>query len=127
MCLVFEVTFGAAANGVRSTPRGLERIFRRRARTHRAYLLDLHGCDLLTDDAHWDASTWDMTEVGRRKLAAALGEVRDAEPGSWGFTALWHGDKIAHEVKVPASELINLVEANRLGNFTRYVVTDHLA
>ncbi len=124
MCLVFEVSVEAKPTDVRLKPRGLRRVLGGGRNTSRANLLDLHGCDLLSDEADWDAPTWNLTEPGRRKLADALIRVRDGQPGSWTFTALWHGDKVAHDVTLAADDLIELVRANRLGNFTRYVVSD---
>ncbi len=79
------------------------------------------ACDLLADDADWDAPTWAMHAAGRAALAATLGVLAGVAPGAT-VEVLWAGDAAEREVAVTPAELAGLAQASALGTRTRYVV-----
>jgi len=75
--------------------------------------LAIHGCDLLSDDADWDAETWDMSSEGKAVLRDALTLVLGAVSGNVSMTALWHeGERPTVPMQaVTQSEMLELVAA----------------
>ncbi len=84
------------------------------------YLPDVHG--LLTDDADWDASTWDMDREGLELLAGTLEWLFGELPGELTFEATW-GDGPDEEKQVTRTALLALVRASEIGTKTRYRVS----
>jgi hypothetical protein len=76
--------------------------------------------DLLTDDADWNAMTWDMDPAGLERLAVTLEWLYDELPGEFTFEALWGEEPI--EKLVSRTELLRIVRAGQIGTRTRYRV-----
>jgi hypothetical protein len=76
--------------------------------------------DLLTDNADWDAMTWDMDPAGLERLAVTLQWLYDELPGEFTFEALWGEEPIEKLVSRP--ELLRIVQAGQIGTRTRYRV-----
>jgi len=77
--------------------------------------------DLLTDEADWDAETWDMDPEGLEELAVTLEWIFEQLPGDLTFQSTW-GDPIEHETRVSRSELLDVVRRGEIGTLTRYHV-----
>jgi hypothetical protein len=75
------------------------------------------ACDLLADDADWNAPTWAMHATGRAALAATLGALAGVAPGAV-VEVLWAGDAVEREMAVTPAELVELAQASALGRGT---------
>jgi hypothetical protein len=76
--------------------------------------------DLLTDEADWNAITWDMDPAGLERLALTLEWLQEELPGEFLFEALAGEEPIEKRVSRP--ELLRLVRAGQIGTRTRYRV-----
>ena len=78
------------------------------------------ACSMLTDDADWNAATWDM----RGDVVVAVADTLMTIPrrNGFAFEALWIGDRPKTDQRVSIDDLANRVRANRVGNKVRYVV-----
>ena len=84
--------------------------------------LAAHGCELLAEDADWDAATWSMTEDGRRRLSDALVRLFEQTAGDVRFAAIFDGDRVEMEEVIGRRELLRIAAAGELGTKTQYVV-----
>lgn len=84
--------------------------------------LALHGCELLADEADWDAPTWAMTDQGTRRLAAFFERLFELASRDMSVSATWEGDQPDAENAISRSELLSMVSASSLGTKTRYLV-----
>jgi hypothetical protein len=80
------------------------------------------ACSLLTDDADWDAETWDMHQSSLPKIAQGLRKLRENTKVGFVFEALWQGEKPTEEKKISIGELANIVESGKIGTKTRYLI-----
>jgi hypothetical protein len=76
--------------------------------------------DLLTDEADWNAMTWDMEPAGLERLAVTLEWLHEELPGEFTFEALAGEEPIEKRVSRP--ELLRIVRAGQIGTRTRYRV-----
>jgi hypothetical protein len=74
--------------------------------------------DLLTDEADWNAITWDMDPAGLERLAVTLEWLYEELPGEFTFQALWGEEPI--EKRVARPELLRIVRAGQIGTRSRY-------
>lgn len=84
--------------------------------------LAVHSCELLSEDADWDAATWSMTDDGARKLSAALGRLCELTSGEVSVAALWDGGRAEMEQAISQQEFLRIAAASELGTRTRYVI-----
>ena len=84
--------------------------------------LALHGCDLLSDDADWHASTWAMTDDAARRLAASFARMFELVAAEIRLAAIWEGDRAETDEPIIRSEFLRRISASGLGTKTRYVV-----
>ena len=82
----------------------------------------LHACELLTDDADWNAATWSMTPAGRERLRASLAWLLPQLAGDVLVDALWDGDAPSDERRLSADELLAVIASGQVATRTRYVV-----
>lgn len=87
--------------------------------------LAAHGCELLADDADWDAATWSMTDDGKRQLSAALERLFQHTTGDVRFSAIFDGDRVETEEAISRQELRRIAADGGLGTKTQYVVEGH--
>jgi hypothetical protein len=80
---------------------------------------ELH--EYLTDDADWDADTWDFEPEGRERLARTLGWLYERLPDAFVFAATWGPDTI-DELDIDRAELLTVVESNAVSTGTHYKV-----
>jgi len=73
------------------------------------------SCSLLSDTSDSGGDTWALESEVVDGLAAALSAIH-ADAGGLTFQALWIGDKVATEERVPLKELLRDVRANRIKN-----------
>jgi hypothetical protein len=78
--------------------------------------------NLLTDDADWNADTWDMELRGLEELATTLEWLFDQLGGEMTFQSTWSGDPIEHHVRVSRAELLDVVRRSKIETRTRYFV-----
>jgi hypothetical protein len=74
--------------------------------------------ELLTDEADWNAMTWDMDPAGLERLAVTLEWLHEELPGEFTFQALAGEDPIEKRVSRP--ELLRIVRVGQIGTRTRY-------
>ena len=75
---------------------------------------------LLSDEADWNAMTWDMEPTGLERLALTLEWLQEELRGEFTFEALAGEDPIEKRVSRP--ELLRIVRAGQIGTRTRYRV-----
>lgn len=85
--------------------------------------LALHACDLLTDEADWDAPIWAMAPVQSAHLADTLSWLLNELRGEATVTALWEGDAPDVEIQIDRRALIELIRGSGLGTKTRYSIS----
>ena len=74
--------------------------------------------DLLTDEADWNAMTWDMDPAGLERLAVTVEWLYEELPREFTFEALAGENPIEKRVSRP--ELLRIVRAGQIGTRTRY-------
>lgn len=84
--------------------------------------LGFHACDLLSDDADWNAATWAMTPDGVAHLTEAWLRLFERVPGDVVAQALWDGDRPETEQTLTQAEFLDLVRHGSLGTKTRYLI-----
>lgn len=90
--------------------------------------LVMHGCDLLSQDADWDAETWDMSVEGKAALRAALAVVLEEVSGPLDITALWHEGSdppVVPMKSVTRTELLDTVGIGAVSAQAGYRVAPH--
>ena len=80
---------------------------------------------LVTDDAEWDAIAWTMDPELLPALAEAMRVLGEKLPQGFALRATWVGSEVREVRVVSADELIDLVLASRLNEFTSYRVPPH--
>lgn len=80
------------------------------------------GCSFLTDNADWNAPTWDMLPDTLPRLVRILRTIRQQTTAGFSFDALWIGESPAEYRRTSFDELLRLVELGRLGTKTRYLI-----
>jgi hypothetical protein len=80
------------------------------------------GCSMLTDNADWNAPTWDLREEVVGPLADKLVTIDREVANGFAFEALWVGDRPSIERRVTIGELVECVKTNQIGTKVRYVV-----
>ena len=78
------------------------------------------ACDLLTDDADWNASTWEMHPSLLSQLAEGLQSLRNDCEHGFQFEALWVGDKPEEVKTVSIEEMLRIVRESKIGTKTQY-------
>lgn len=77
---------------------------------------------LLSDEATWDAAAWVMEPALLPSLAAAVRLLGELLPQGFSFRATWAGSEVRREQVLNAEELVEMVLASKLNEFTRYRV-----
>jgi hypothetical protein len=80
------------------------------------------GRHLLSDHATWDAPAWAMEPDLLPLLAEAVRVLGDELPQGFSLRATWVGSEARHEHVLTADNLVGLVLASRLNEFTSYRV-----
>jgi hypothetical protein len=78
--------------------------------------------NLLTDQADWDAETWDMDPQGLEELAATLDWLFEQLRGDVTFQTTW-SDPIEHHVRLSRGDLLAIVPKSEIGTRRRYYVS----
>ncbi len=84
--------------------------------------LAFHACDLLSDEADWNAPTWSMTPESLVELADLWARLFERVPGDVAVQALWDGDRAEIEQALSRAEFVDLVRQGALGTKTRYLI-----
>lgn len=84
--------------------------------------LALHACDLLSDEADWNAPTWATTDEGARRLRTSLERLFELIAGEMTVAALWDGDHAEADAPISRGDLLGTIAASGLGTKTRYIV-----
>jgi len=84
--------------------------------------LAAHGCDLLAEDADWDAPTWAMTPEAIDELALAWRAVFAEAPDVVTVAAIWSDDAVRAEAALTRNEFLDLSATGRIGTHTRYTI-----
>ena len=82
----------------------------------------LHACDLLSDEADWDAETWAMRSELLPKLTDAFTWLLDEIDGVVTAEALWEGDRATSEKSTSRAAFLDIVRRGVWGSKTRYVI-----
>lgn len=122
MCMIIEIT----GNGMTaSEARRIAALSTLLGSDDDPPVLSIHGCDLLSEDADWDADTWDMSAEGKAVLRDALTLVMTEVPGPLDLAALWYEGPDAPNVPVEAvnrDELLELVASGCISTHSGYRV-----
>jgi hypothetical protein len=82
----------------------------------------LRACDLLSEEADWDADTWAMKPEAVPKLTDAFTWLLDKVDGEVTVEALWDGDAATGEKRTSRAAFLDIVRDGALGTKTRYVI-----
>ena len=77
---------------------------------------------MLTDDADWNAATWDLRGDVVVAVADTLMTIPRQAGNGFAFEALWIDDRPKTDQRVSIDDLANRVRANQVGTKVRYVV-----
>jgi hypothetical protein len=80
------------------------------------------ACDLLTDQADWNADVWDMLPEKLPALAETLQALAEKAPDGLRVEALWVGDQPEEEIRVTPKELAEMARSSKLGTKSSYIV-----
>jgi hypothetical protein len=80
------------------------------------------ACSMLTDEADWNAPTWDIRKEVLSDLALALLFISEQASSGYTFEAIWAGDKPERNLEVSLNELLEIVQKNQIGTKSRYIV-----
>lgn len=80
------------------------------------------ACSMLTDDADWNAPTWDIRPALLPHFAHTLKFIFEQAPKGFILEALWADYKPLENLELMLDELLDLVWANRIGTRARYIV-----
>jgi hypothetical protein len=80
------------------------------------------ACDLLSDEADWDAPTWAMNPAEASRLSRRIATLGELVRQPFTFEVLWHGTRPVHTVSVDVSTLASLADQSRLETKTSYYV-----
>ena len=81
-----------------------------------------YACNLLTDDADWDAETWDIIPSTLPHISGVVTNIYKYLPEGFLFEALWSGDKPRVKKTVTISELERLIQSDKIETKTTYQV-----
>lgn len=84
--------------------------------------LVLHGCDLLAEDADWDAPTWSMRPAESARLADSIASLLRQAEDTAAIEALWEGERAGDDLRVSTASFVELVRRSAVGTRTRYLV-----
>jgi hypothetical protein len=84
--------------------------------------LAFHACDLLSDDADWNAPTWAMTPESLVELADLWVRLFERVQRDVAAQALWDGDRAEVEQALSRAEFMEVVRQGALGTKTRYLI-----
>jgi hypothetical protein len=83
------------------------------------------SCDFLSDDAEFESDVWALEPAHATRLAEAIRTLRKQCEG-FSFLAHWlGGERDRTSLDIGGSELVRLVEENRIGNNVLYRVGQH--
>jgi hypothetical protein len=80
------------------------------------------ACSMLTDDADWNAPTWDIQPTLLMPLTNSLAYISERAANGLILEALWAGDEPEKNLELSSGELLSTVRENRVGTKTRYIV-----
>jgi hypothetical protein len=106
----------------RRTPPGIYNVSGRGLFGRGRLRLEMHACDMLSDDADPTAATWAMTPEGIEDLILVWRGLFDRYPGDVVAEAIFGGDSVEAEESVTRDEFLALVKGGALGTKTRYLV-----
>lgn len=86
---------------------------------------DGRGHVLLTPD-EWNEERWELRPDARPRLARTIEILAAEHPAGFVFRATWSGSPIEQDQRLSASELVELILADRLNDHTRYRVSPAL-
>ena len=95
-----------------------------RGRAARATISENGGCacSLLTENADWNAETWDMRREVLESVATTLEILSTLGPNETVIEALWIGDDVRETVHVSSKEIGELARMSRIGTHSRYLI-----
>jgi hypothetical protein len=85
--------------------------------------LTLHACDLLADDADWDARTWLMAPGAAQELAESIDALLVGLGVDAVVEAVWEGETPTEEQSIARTRFVDLVRRGSLGTHTRYRIS----
>lgn len=84
--------------------------------------LELLLHDMLTDNADWNADTWDMNQSGLDALASFFELFSQKISNDFSFQAIWAGGEVEINKALTIGELVQIVKSGNIGTRTKYLV-----
>jgi hypothetical protein len=81
------------------------------------------ACDLLTDNADWDAETWDIIPSYLPHISSVISNLYQHLSEGFLFEALWAGDSPTVRKEVSIAEMVQIIQNNKIETKTTYQVT----
>jgi hypothetical protein len=79
------------------------------------------SCSLLSDEAEMDAPAWLLAPAVLEGLAAGV-ELLATRAGGVRLQAVWMGESVRAEERIPLKQLLRLIRGNAVGNWHAYLV-----
>jgi len=80
------------------------------------------ACSMLSENADWNAETWEMNSSVLSKLANTIIEISKKLSTSFNFLALWAGDIPFKEISLSLTDLLQLIKENKIGTKIKYKI-----
>ena len=80
------------------------------------------ACSMLTDNADWNASTWEFQSALLPLLGSTVAFISERAPNGFIIEAIWAGDKPKKLLEVSLDELHYIVRRNSIATKARYIV-----
>lgn len=80
------------------------------------------GCSLLTEEADWNAATWEMELDKIAGLPELLRKIYKQSTQRITFQALWGGDFPSEEISTSLDELEIIILEGRISTTARYII-----
>ena len=77
---------------------------------------------MLTEDADWDARTWDMDKSNLPRLAQAIHTFSEELGNEFTFRVAWIGETTLRKQPIVLPYLVNVIREGRIENRVEYVV-----
>jgi hypothetical protein len=80
------------------------------------------ACSMLTDNADWNAPTWEFQSTLLEDLASSLEMLCKQAPNGLVLEALWAGDKAKEILEVSCTQLLDIIRSNSISTGAKYFI-----
>jgi hypothetical protein len=81
------------------------------------------ACSMLTDNADWNAATWEFQPMLLCDLASTFAFISERAPNGFAVEAVWIGDRVKESLEVSLDEFLEVVRRNTVATKAKYIVS----